>query len=206
MEQEGRNLSLYQNNENDRHRSRNPKEHVAFTSRNKEEPPNDKSELFKIKRTSISGSLRKKLKEQANHHLSSVNPTIPLELNYFEEGRRVYKEGKFTEALKLFELAIEKTPESAESHYYAALCYLNKHLYQRAYDLLETLLEKFVAFQKKTVYLFAAIAAKHLSRTSRAIIILGQGIQKYPDYLDLYIYRAKLYDQENEVEMAHQDY
>jgi hypothetical protein len=70
-------------------------------------------------------------------------------------------------------------------------------MYQRAFDLLETLLEKFVAFQKKTIYLFAAIAAKHLNRISRAIIIVGQGIQKYPDYLDLYVYRAKLYDQEN---------
>jgi hypothetical protein len=62
----------------------------------------ERHELFKIKRKSISGSLKKKLKEQVSHHLSSVNPTIPLEINYFEEGRKNYKEGKISEALKLF--------------------------------------------------------------------------------------------------------
>lgn len=39
--------------------------------------------MFKIKRKSISGNLKKKMKETEMHHLSSVNPTVPIEINYF---------------------------------------------------------------------------------------------------------------------------
>lgn len=52
--------------------------------------------------------------------------------------------------------------------------------------------EKFPAFEKKTVFLFTAIAAKHIDQQTKALAALTAGISKYPDYLDLYIYRAKL--------------
>ena len=44
----------------------------------------------------MSGSLKKKVKEQVSHHLSGVNPTIPQEISYFEEGKKYYKEGKIS--------------------------------------------------------------------------------------------------------------
>jgi hypothetical protein len=66
-------------------------------------------------------------------------------------------------------------------------------MYQRGYDLLTTIIQKYSNFQKKTVYLFAAISAKNLDMMERAIELISFGIEKYPDYLDLYLYRAKLY-------------
>jgi len=52
--------------------------------------------------------------------------------------------------------------------------------------------EKFPSFDKKTVFLFTAIAAKHLDMFGKALTVLTTGINKYPDFLDLYVYRAKL--------------
>ena len=44
---------------------------------------NDRSEMFKIRRKSISGSLKKKMKEEKMQYLSA-NPVIPSELNYYD--------------------------------------------------------------------------------------------------------------------------
>ena len=46
--------------------------------------------MFKIRRKSISGSLKKKMKEQNAQYLSA-NPVLPVQLNYYEEARKLYK-------------------------------------------------------------------------------------------------------------------
>lgn len=161
--------------------------------------------MFKIRRKSISGSLKKKIKEQNAQYLSA-NPVSPSELNYYEEGRKLYKEGKISEALKLFELTIEKQPDLPDAHYYTALCLLSRQHYHKAYSHLSLLLQKFINYNKKTVFIFSAIAAKHIEKVDKAIAILAQGIEKYPDYLDLYIYRAKLLQQQQKYEIALKDY
>lgn len=101
------------------------------------------------------------MKEQTAQYLSA-NPVMPVQLNYYEEARKLYKEGKNAEALRLFELTLEKDPKMCEAHYYIALCLLGKHSYQKAYSHLTIILSDFPDFKKKTVYLFAAIAAKNL--------------------------------------------
>jgi tetratricopeptide (TPR) repeat protein len=132
-DQRAESFNLQLNLESEKFKLRGGKEPIPLTTRNKEELASvERSELFKIKRKSISGSLKKKIKEAQAHHLSSVNPTIPLELNYYEEGRRVYKEGKVSEALKLFEISIEKNPELVDGHYYLALCHLSRRNYQKS--------------------------------------------------------------------------
>lgn len=68
------------------------------------------------------------------------------------------------------------------------------------------ILEKFPTFDKKTVYLFAAISAKHTNNLEKAMITITNGVNKYPDYLDLYIYRAKLSEQQGEIASAQEDY
>ena len=93
-----------------------------------------------------------------------------------------------------------------EAHYYIALCLLSKHQYQQAYDHLTIILEKFTKFNKKTVYLFASIAAKNLERLDKAITLLSQGIDRYPEYTDLYVYRARLEEQNKEYQAALEDY
>ena len=51
--------------------------------------------MFKIRRKSISGSLKKKIKEHNAQYLSA-NPVIPSELNYYDEARKLYKDGKMS--------------------------------------------------------------------------------------------------------------
>ena len=69
-----------------------------------------------------------------------------------------------------------------------------------------TILDKFPKYHKKAVYLFASIAAKNLERIDKAITLLSQGISKYPEYTDLYVYRARLEEQNKEIEAALEDY
>lgn len=173
--------------------------------RQQEEPSTDRSEHYKIRRKSISGSLRKKQKEQQIQHLSA-NPVLPSELNYYDEARRHYKEGRISEALRLFELTLEKQPDKADAYYYCALCLLSKHSYQKAFEFLNNILAKFPQYEKKTVYLFAGIAAKHTGQADKAIALVSEGLQKYPDYNDLYLYRAKVYDEMRDYEKALHDY
>ena len=141
---------------------------MVLTSR-RDEASTDRSEMFKIRRKSISGSLKKKNKEKETQYLSA-NPVVPSELNYFEEARKLYKQGKTAEALHLFELTLEKNPEMAEAHYYTALCHLTVHNYEKADSHLTHLLE--IKFSRKTVFIFAAIAAKNLEKIEKAIIVL----------------------------------
>jgi tetratricopeptide (TPR) repeat protein len=190
----------------ERVRPRAAKEGPLTTRNNREEVSVERPEMFKIKRKSISGSLKKKLKEAQTHHLSSVNPTVPLELNYFEEGKRVYKEGKVGEALRLFELAVERSPDLADGYYHCALCHLSKRNYQRSYDFLTLLVQKFPAFDRKTVPLFTAIAANHLSLPDKALSALTSGVTRYPDFLDLYVYRAKVSEGQGQLDDAQEDY
>ena len=159
----------------------------------------ERGELFKIKRKSISGSLRKKLREQALHHVSA-NPVVPTEMNYFEEGRKLYKEGRMGEAMRLFELSSQQQPLKAESHYYQALCLLTKHNYVRAFDVLSGVIEQFPGFGKRTVYLFAAIAGKNSGKVEKAMEMATEGIRRFPDYLDLRVYRAKMLEQGGQYE------
>jgi hypothetical protein len=56
-----------------------------------------------------------------------------------------------------------------EVHYYIALCLLSRHSYEKAYGHLVTLLEKFPKYSKRTVYIFAGIAAKNLEKIEKAI-------------------------------------
>lgn len=73
-------------------KARNIREQIPLTTRNRDEAVSmEKNQMFKIKRKSISGNLKKKMKETEMHHLSSVNPTVPIEINYFQEGKRAYK-------------------------------------------------------------------------------------------------------------------
>ena len=66
--------------------------------------------------------------------------------------------------------------------------------------------EKFKKQSKKTIYLFAAIAAKNINEYEKALRILTEGVSQHSDYIDLYLYRAKLFKQDKKYEDAHQDY
>ena len=59
-------------------------------------------------------------------------------------------------------MTIEKYPEMMEAHYYAALCHLSKHSYEKADGYLSHLIE--VGYGRRTVYIFAAIAAKNMGK------------------------------------------
>ena len=93
-----------------------------------------------------------------------------------------------------------------EAHYYIALCLLSKHSYEKAYEHLTTLIDKFPKFNKKTVFIFAAIAAKNLEMVEKALELVSAGIGRYPDYIDLYLYRAKLHEQLKQYPAALLDY
>jgi hypothetical protein len=58
-------------------KNRYNKEPVVLTSRNREEVSTDRSEMFKIRRKSISGSLKKKMKEHTAQYVSA-NPVLPV--------------------------------------------------------------------------------------------------------------------------------
>ena len=118
----------------------------------------------------------------------------------------MYKEGKTTEALRLFELGMEKNPALVDNYYYAGLCELSRHHYQRGYDHMQHILTSFPDQVRKTVYLFAAIAAKHTQQLGKALSLTTSGIGKHPEYIDLYQYRAKLNQQQEKWQEAHEDY
>ena len=80
-----------------------------------------------------------------------------------------------------------------EAYYYLALCHLSRHHYEKAYTNLTYILDNFPKYLKKTVYLFVGIAAKNMDKVDKGLVLVSKGIEKYPDYLDLYLYRAKLY-------------
>lgn len=88
----------------------------------------------------------------------------------------MYKAGRFVEALKLFEIGMERSPQIPDNYYYAALTYLNGHNYEGGYALLSDIIKKFKSYNKKSVYLFAAIAAKNLNRIEKAIDICESGL------------------------------
>ncbi len=108
--------------------------------------------------------------------------------------------------MRLFELCSQQNPLQADSLYYQSLCLLTKHNYHRAFQVLNKIIEQFPGFSKKTVYLFSAIACKNIGRIERAMGVATAGISKYPDYLDLRLYRAKMLQQNGDYEQAHQDY
>lgn len=93
-----------------------------------------------------------------------------------------------------------------DAYYYASLCHLSKHQYQKAFDLLNSILEKFQNYKRKTVYLFAGISANHVNQVEKALGLITQGISHYPDYTDLYLYRAKLLEEKSNFEEALSDY
>jgi hypothetical protein len=94
-EKEGRadSFRIYGSNDHEKGRHRLSREPVVLTSRNREEMSTERGEMFKIRRKSISGNLNKKIKEHNAQYLSA-NPVLPVELNYFDEARKLYKEGK----------------------------------------------------------------------------------------------------------------
>ncbi len=88
-------------------------------------------------------------------------------------------------------MAIERTPDLADAYYHCALCHLSKRNYNKSYEYLKNLTEKITSFDKKTVFLFTAISAKHINLPIKALSALIAGITKYPDFLDLYVYKNR---------------
>lgn len=82
---------------------------------------------------------------------------------------------------------------------------MNLHNYFKGLELLEKVCRDHGEY-KKTAYLFAAIAAKNLSQLDKAYALCSYGLEKYPNYPELNLYRANIsYIQQN-YERAHQDY
>ena len=57
--------------------------------------------------------------------------------NYYEDGKKLYKQGKYNEALNKFQLALTSNPNSAKVHYNMGLCYKQLKRYNEAVSSFE---------------------------------------------------------------------
>ena len=54
----------------------------------------------------------------------------------FEDGKELYRQKKYDEALVLFLKCLKDQPENCEYLYYSSIIYLNKHLYKEGLESL----------------------------------------------------------------------